>query len=314
MDWKGICEITLLLCHIHEHYAEDLSLEDYAKTVGYSSHHVQTIFQSYLGQTMGSYLRELRMIAALEYLEEGRSVSEVGKMLSFSSESGFRRRFKNHYGISPKAFLMGEKPAVSYLKRYEYRSSARDTNWGTGENPTPDGLWEFDYYDPETDEYRKMHWSEIGNDHVNSRENVLLPDSGLFEAPYEKAHRSDRSWYCLHRFWGYGMHPGKAVQSVRTFISPHSGVLEITLSAGRICELYKGDTPCSLHLRQNGVPLPSVEEPYVLSDTKPLHLKEKISVKKGDRISLHLDSMDNIHCDGIMIYRQRMDFLEIDEE
>lgn len=303
--------MIFLLDYVHNHYREDLRMADYAKVVGYTPRHMNVLFKNCLGETFGSYLRSLRMETAKKDLESGIPVADAGKKLSFQSKSGFRKTFKDYYGVSPKDFVSGRVPVRKYEKRYDYRDSVSCSGWGRGSNPTPDGLWEFGYYDPKTEEYRLMHW-EGKLRRSQAQEYRILPYSGQFEAPYDKEAPSDLSWYCNHRFWGYGMHPGSGLRSVRSFVCPYGGSAVISVSAGRICDLRQKDTPCSLQLFLNGTPVSPTKEPIVLSDTQPVHLRGELSVNCGDRISLHLDAMGDNHCDGIVIYRQRIDYVSLD--
>ena len=51
----------------------------------------------------------------------------------------------------------------------------------------------------------------------------------------------------------------------------------------------------------------------VLSDCRPVVLCGALQVSRGDRISLFLDAMGHMGRDGVMLYRQRMAYLNRSE-
>lgn len=292
VDWTGIYEMQQILDYIGQNFRENIGLEDVARSVGYSPRHCNAMFKSCYGETIAAYLRRLRMEAAKDELKRGASVKDISESLAFSSASGFRRAFREQFGIAPLAYLKGGELTERYVRTYEYKSN--DSVWGSGSNPTPDGLWEYAYYDPAAKEYGLMDW------------NIKY-----FHAPFETADLSDRSWYCENRMSGYGMHPAKEVQAVRTFVCPHSGTVEILYSVGRICQLKEQGNPCTVQMFLNDAPLFPTEGPAVLNSTAPLFLFPTCTVRAGDRIQLRLDSMGDIYCDAVMLYRQQIGYLTV---
>ncbi len=294
MDLKFVYGVKKVVTYINQHFREDVGVEDCARLLGYSPRYCNRMFRDYYGETIGARLRYLRMQAAKNDLLRCRSVKEVARSLSFDSVDGFSRAFRKEFGITPSEYLQGGTLKEPYVADYDYTISYAD--WMKGENPSHDGVWEYEYYDPMTENYSKMLWGE-----------------GRFEAPYEKESISDPNWYCRNRSWGYGMHPGKGVQAVRTFRCPYDGIVDVFFSAARISKVRPPRTPCSLQLRHNGQLIFPEENAVVLQDVTAAFLTVTRTVRKGDRISLHVDAMGNISSDGILLYRQRVRYQSITE-
>lgn len=295
MDWYYIFELQQILDYMEQHLRERIGVKEIAAAVGYSPWHCNRLFKAYFGESLASYLRQLRMSAAKGDLRESGSIEGVARSLSFHSPEGFSRAFQAQFGITPSRYLQGGVLKEQYEKTYEYRYS--DAVWGRGDNPTPDGLWEFAYYDPKTGKYDRMIW-----------------DGVCFCAPFEAPDVSDPYWYCRNRNDGYGMHPGKEVRAVRSFLCPHSGTVDVFFSVGRVAKVNASGNPCSVQLFHNDIPLSPIEGAAVLDSTEAVFLTGTCSVCAGDRIHLHLDSMGNVGRDGIFLYRQRIGYLTITDE
>ncbi len=297
MDRRFHLYLIKVFKYTDENFAKGITIEDVATRIGYSPCWFNRLFKQYYGKSFGEYLRELRMKYAKEMLKTGRGILSVAKELSYTPQ-GFRKAFREHYGVSPADFVKTGITRESYVKEYEYRYS--EDVWGKGQNPTPDGLWEFAYYNPKTNEYSLMDW---------------YAPKRYFYAPFLKRDKSDPNWYCRNRTKGYGIHPGKEIQAVRSFLCPHDGRVEVLFSVGRTHKLKKSKTtPCSVRLFHEDQPIFPVSEAAVLKDNSALFCKATCTVKKGDRIRLHADSMGDIHGDALILYRQNIRYLELFNE
>ncbi len=279
---------------IDAHFRDPITIHDVSKRFGYTPYHCNWLFEKFYGETFAAYLRRIRMETAKKELAEGKSVAAVAKAISYGSPEGFNRAFRAQYGISPIQWVRGATPKKQYLAKYEFYEFGGD--WGSGNNPTSDGLMEYGCYDPRNNEYRLMEWT-----------------GRRFEAPCLRQNYSDPAYYCCNRSGGCGMHPGKIVQAVRTFICPHDGTLEFFLSVGRFNRVYLGKTPCSIRLLFNEKPLIPEKGEIVLRTSIPAHLKGTITVKKGDRIQLFLDSMGDVSYDAVYLYVQRFFYTDFSD-
>jgi AraC-like DNA-binding protein len=82
-----------------------IELDDVAREAGLSRPHFYKLFRRQTGITPNLYLNTLRMEKAIESLTEtGRSVTEIGYDLGFSSQSGFTRFFASNVGMAPSDY------------------------------------------------------------------------------------------------------------------------------------------------------------------------------------------------------------------
>ncbi len=278
--------------YMEKHYWENIGIADVAKHSGYSPRRCNLLFKEYWGETIGSYLTYLRMEEAKRSLTGRMSVNRVAKSLSYTPR-GFRKAFREYFGVSPSEYLETGENHQKYKLQYQWRTT--DENWN-GQNPTPDGLWEFGYYDPAKEQYLLMEWEA---------------EEFRFRAPFTCSDwRVDPNWHCRNRGRGNGMHAGRATHAVRTFLCPYSGTTEVFFSVGRLLAVKPNHTPCSIQLWHNDCPL---DEPLVLTDRTPQFVTATLQVQKGDRVRLHLDPMGDHIADGVWLYRQQVAYTDVSE-
>lgn len=288
-------DLLRMLDFMEQHFREPIDAEDVARHVGYSPWHCRRIFRQYMDESLSKRLLRFRLEASKKHLRNGVCVAETASSVGFSSREGFSKAFSAAYGVSPSQYAGGAQTRERCREVYEYRMTAEE--WATGANPTKDGLWEFSYYNTETEMLHPMEWA-----------------GSYFEAPYHRADVSDPMYYCQNRSMGYGLHPGLRANAVKTFVCPKSGLLEYFISLGRLSELHDGSNPCSVRLYHENKPLFPQDRPMVLSDQQPILIRGICHVKKGNRIHLFLDAMGHIGRDGIVLYRQEMRYPETTEE
>jgi AraC-like DNA-binding protein len=84
------------------HPAERWTLADIARTVSTSPYHLARQFRTTTGQTIGRYLTELRLTAALDRLHGGdENLARLAADLGFASHSHLAERFRRVYGTTP---------------------------------------------------------------------------------------------------------------------------------------------------------------------------------------------------------------------
>ncbi len=284
-------EILRMQSYTKKHYWEDISVEDIAGSVGYSPRRGNLLFRECFGETLGSYLRYLRMEDARRLLNNQILIDRVALSLSYTPR-GFRKAFQEYFGVSPSQYVKTGRSYERYSKTYEYEP---DGIWGEGKNPTPDGLWEFSCFDPVAKEYLPMEW---------------CASSGFFQSPLGSVITSPQ-WHCRNREGGYGMHPGRATHAVKTFICPQDGTVDVFFSVGRnrpFRAMYNGSwyswkTPCSARLYLNDVPLGNEA---VMTTVDPVFRTATCTVRAGDKIRLHIDPMGDHVSDGVFLYRQKI--------
>lgn len=92
--------------YLRENYQEDISLEVLADRYYLNSAYFSRVFKQYAGVTFTDYLIQVRMKAAIEYIETGKhKMYEISKLVGYHSEKYFFRVFKQYTGYSPAEYL-----------------------------------------------------------------------------------------------------------------------------------------------------------------------------------------------------------------
>ena len=99
---KQLDQLKPLFNHVREHYATRVSLEAAARMCGMSQARFGRALKQASGMTLSTYLNQVRMAHAVEWLEETRdTISEIAFRLGFSDQSHFDRRFRRTFGRTP---------------------------------------------------------------------------------------------------------------------------------------------------------------------------------------------------------------------
>lgn len=78
------------------------NLREVAAAVGYNYSYISTLFRKTVGITLNSYFKTKRMNEAKKLLQDNKiSVSEVARIMNYSSVYAFSKAFKEHFGSSP---------------------------------------------------------------------------------------------------------------------------------------------------------------------------------------------------------------------
>ncbi|MDO4298211.1 MAG: AraC family transcriptional regulator [Lachnospiraceae bacterium] len=100
-----------ILLFIQNHYAEDITLDQIARTVELSRTYVSGLFKKELGVNLTNYITNYRIEKAKELLRETNLKSyEIAEKVGFLDESYFSRSFKKVTGMSPNAYKRGQRP------------------------------------------------------------------------------------------------------------------------------------------------------------------------------------------------------------
>ena len=96
---------TAVVEFIEKHYAQPMSLSRLAAHCGLSRFHLLRIFRRAVGVTPYQYLIRTRVVEAAHRLWSTRTnVSEIALESGFNDLSEFVRRFRRHFGVSPKQY------------------------------------------------------------------------------------------------------------------------------------------------------------------------------------------------------------------
>jgi AraC family transcriptional regulator len=90
---------------LHARFSEALQVQQVAREVGVHPAHLARCFRTHFKQSMGNYLRGLRLEwAARELIRSDASLASVAVAAGFADQSHFTRFFKRRLGQTPSAY------------------------------------------------------------------------------------------------------------------------------------------------------------------------------------------------------------------
>ena len=94
-----------LLSYIDENFKEDINIEKVEEVCHYSYRNINRIFEALHNETIGKYVKRLRLEKAAQYLKYSEiGVSDVAYEVGFEDRAAFSKAFKKKYNTSPSAF------------------------------------------------------------------------------------------------------------------------------------------------------------------------------------------------------------------
>ena len=97
--------IQKMLRYLEEHYGEEISLEDLAKSANISKSECSRCFKTSLNTTPYRYLTEIRLSKAAQFLKETEQpVGEIAQAVGFHQASHFGKCFKEKTGYTPAEY------------------------------------------------------------------------------------------------------------------------------------------------------------------------------------------------------------------
>jgi len=114
LKWEFMCQqerslrLKKLFDQISARPADKLSVSAAARLAGMSPTQFMKTFKRVAGMTLVAYLNHVRLANAARLLRETpRSIAEIASEAGFSDQSYFDKRFKQAFGLTPKAFRAG---------------------------------------------------------------------------------------------------------------------------------------------------------------------------------------------------------------
>ena len=103
--------VRLMQDYISEHIDEDISIEDLANEVAFSTSYSRKLFCKHLGMTPAVYIRRLKLSkSALRLRDEKCHILDVAYDMGFGSVDGYQRAFRREFGCNPKEYSSSPIP------------------------------------------------------------------------------------------------------------------------------------------------------------------------------------------------------------
>lgn len=100
--FKDVLEIDDVTAHIDHYYQEQISLESVARLFLVSKEHLSRRFREVRGQTVNSYITQVRMEHARRLIVDERvEIKETAFLVGYNDLAHFYRVFKKHFGEPP---------------------------------------------------------------------------------------------------------------------------------------------------------------------------------------------------------------------
>ena len=94
-----------LLDFIDSKFKEELNIKDVEEVSFYSYRNINRIFQALQHETLGLYIKRIKLEKAAEYLKfSNHGVAEIADEIGYSDIAAFSKAFKKQFNCSPSAF------------------------------------------------------------------------------------------------------------------------------------------------------------------------------------------------------------------
>ncbi len=95
-------QVAEICKYINASLAQDLSLEGLSEQFYLSKTHLNRLFKSNVGTTVGQYIRLKRLFLARELIQKGAHPTEIYSQCGFRDYTTFYRAFRQQFSLSPK--------------------------------------------------------------------------------------------------------------------------------------------------------------------------------------------------------------------
>ncbi|UYO94602.1 AraC family transcriptional regulator [Pollutimonas sp. M17] len=97
--------LARICTHIQEHLDDMKTLREWSKELGYDQRTLHRLFIQELGMSFLQWRQQAKLLAALEWLAEGRQVLGIALDLGYQTQSAFTAMFRRNLGITPSDFV-----------------------------------------------------------------------------------------------------------------------------------------------------------------------------------------------------------------
>lgn len=115
--------------YVHKHYRTKISLPEVAEALGISSSYLSRLFRKETGMCLQDYITEVRVESAANLLKySDYSLGDIAQYVHFPNQSYFGKVFREHKGMTPKAWRDNYKPV-------DFKNVKKPTFTGKERNP-----------------------------------------------------------------------------------------------------------------------------------------------------------------------------------
>ncbi len=107
-----------LLSYIDAHFKEDINIGKIEAISFYSYRNINRIFEALHNETIGKYIKRLRLEKSAQYLAySDTGISEIAYEVGFEDRAAFSKAFKSRYGVSPSVFRTHNEQLLETTKQ-----------------------------------------------------------------------------------------------------------------------------------------------------------------------------------------------------
>ncbi len=107
-----------LLSFIDANFKEDINIPKVEEICHYSYRNINRIFEALHNETIGKYVKRLRLEKAAQFLKYSEmEVSDIAYEVGFEDRAAFSKAFKNKYNSSPSAFRKSNESILESLQQ-----------------------------------------------------------------------------------------------------------------------------------------------------------------------------------------------------
>jgi AraC-like DNA-binding protein len=96
--------VRLVRQYLHEHYADNVTLDELARLVGLSGFHLNRVFRMEVGLPPHAYQTYVRVTNAKLLLAKGWSIDQTSMAVGFFDQSHFTNQFRRLFGYTPGVY------------------------------------------------------------------------------------------------------------------------------------------------------------------------------------------------------------------
>ena len=91
--------------YVETHLDTELTLDELARHVGFSTYHLCHLFSTYVGMPLAAYITKRRLYHAIYAASQRETLIDAALRYGFDTHAGFYKAFKREFGCAPSKFL-----------------------------------------------------------------------------------------------------------------------------------------------------------------------------------------------------------------